>query len=76
MKRTAGSSSLSFCLRVCLVIYMLSIVSTFSLEEVSKHDQRKVTHTKERFDSIKNSKKSTISPDQHENKVKKIYIRN
>ncbi|KAG5315389.1 MOS1T transposase, partial [Pseudoatta argentina] len=68
MKRTAGSFFLSlFCLRVCLVIYMLSIVSTFSLAEVSKHDERKVTYTKGRFDSIKNSKKSIISPDQHKN---------
>ncbi|XP_018338030.1 PREDICTED: uncharacterized protein LOC108746039 [Trachymyrmex septentrionalis] len=47
---------------------MLSIISTFSLAKVSKHDQRKAIYTrKERLDSIKNSKKSTISPHQHKN---------
>jgi len=72
MKQTIGSPSSSlFCLRVCLLVYiMLAIISTFSLAEVSKNDRSKATYTKERSDLIGNSEKSAISPRQREaNKV-------
>ncbi|XP_011698894.1 PREDICTED: uncharacterized protein LOC105456502 isoform X2 [Wasmannia auropunctata] len=72
MKQIAGSSSLSlFCLRVCLLVYvMLAVISTFALAEVNKYERSKATYTTKKSDSIKNSEKSAISSRQHEhNKV-------
>lgn len=72
MKRAARSSFLSlFRPRMCFLLYvMLAVISTLNSEEINKRYGSKMTYTREKSDSIRNSKKSTISPQRGNNKVK------
>lgn len=78
MKQMTKTSVLSlFCLRTCLLVYiMLVIIFTPTLGEADKHDWNKTMYTKDRFDAIKHSEKAAISPHKCEdNKVNQyIYI--
>lgn len=67
MKQMARSFSLLLlCHRVCLLVYVMLAIITFSLAEVNKHDRSKVMHMKERSDAIKSSEKLALSPNQRE----------